>query len=62
MKPLNIKVGNQQFFAVEYWWEENDFIFITDKGEKCRCFNAYPASIKFDELDYSNTEELNNGK
>jgi hypothetical protein len=31
--PLNVTIENQQFIAVDYWWEDNDFIVIADNNE-----------------------------
>ena len=56
--PLNIKVGDQEFVAVEHWWEDNDFIFLTESGQEYRCPNVYPISIKYDGLDSSSDEEV----
>jgi len=55
---LNIKLKNQQFVAVEYWWENNDFFFVTDNDEKYCFANAYPISMQIDGLDFSSTEDV----
>jgi len=55
---LTIKLGDRQFVAIEYWWEDDDFVFVTDNDEKYRCVNAYPVSMRMDGLDYSSTDEI----
>lgn len=52
-RHVRIKLADQQLIAVKYWWEDNDFVFITDQGEEYRCANA-SISINYDDrLDYS---------
>jgi len=56
LPPINIKFGDNQFTTVDYWWEGNDFVFVTDKETEYRCNNAYPTSIKIGDLSIDNDE------
>ncbi len=56
--PLNIEFRNQQYVAVDYWWEDDDFVFITDKGDRFRFYFLYPTSMRFDGLDYDTAEDV----
>lgn len=41
-----------------WWWEEDDFLYRTEDGKITRLVNTYPASIKFEGLDSSPTDEV----
>ena len=56
MDELKITLKEQTYTVVDYWWEDDDFIFVSDKDEQIRCKNAYPVSIKFGDLEYSSNE------
>ena len=40
---------------IDWWWEDNDFLFETEDGKIIRCINAYITDVKFGDLEY--TEE-----
>ena len=58
MEQIIITIGENKLIAVDYWWEENDFIFLTNSGEKHCLKNLYIKDIKFDGLDYSPIDDL----
>lgn len=55
---LNIKTKDQEFVTTDYWWEDDDFIFITNNGEKYCYKNMYPISMKIEGLEYDSSEDL----
>ncbi len=55
---LNITLGNQQFVVSEYWWEDNDFVFMTDDGQKYCLSNAYPIDMQIHGLDCTSEEAV----
>ena len=42
----------------DWWWDEDDFIIITETGEEIHCKNAYLSDIKFGELEYASDETV----
>lgn len=56
LPPLSIKFNNQQFVVIDYWWENNDFVFTTENNESYRFYNAYIASVDFNGLDCTSSE------
>lgn len=52
METMTIKFNNKVFVTSNCWWEDGNFIFVTEDGEY-RLKNAYPISLKFEGLDAS---------
>ncbi len=46
--------------AIDWWWEERNFLIITDKGEAYRFKNTYINGLKYDFPDAvdSNSESV----
>lgn len=55
---LKIIVGDKTFVVAGWWWEGEDFCFVTDQEEKYVLKKAYPVSMSFEGLEYSNDQDV----
>jgi hypothetical protein len=53
---INITIGDNTYKAVSYSWDGNDFYFTTENDESFCYKNMYPANLKFEGLDYDDSD------
>jgi hypothetical protein len=57
LDELTLKWGGKTYRSRKYWWEDDDFYFVTENETYC-IKGMYVTDIKYEGLDYTSSEEV----